>query len=138
MTIKTDRFRSLAVLAARCADDKLAAQIVLRRIGEASPLADYFLVASVESRAQMEAVQEHIRLTLKAEGYAMVHRDGPNSDLWRIMDYGGLLVHIMSPQTREFYSIDKLFHEGKKVPWEPRTKAAAPARKSPRKKKTAA
>jgi len=83
-------FRARGILAARAADEKKADQIVLRQVGDISPLTDFMLVASVGSRPQMESVQEWIKLTLKAEGLIMSHRDGSKSDLWRVLDYGGL------------------------------------------------
>jgi ribosome-associated protein len=112
------RFRDLAVLAARAADDKKAEDVVLRAIERISPLAEYLLVASVTSQAQMEAVQTKISHDLKDQGATMVHRDGNSSDLWRILDYGGLLIHLMHPKARDFYSIDKLFHEARRVHWQ--------------------
>ena len=112
------RFRELAILAARAADEKKAEAVVVRSVARFTPLAEYLVVASVTSQAQMEAVQEKIRLELKDHGAMMVHRDGSSSELWRILDYGGLLVHLMHPKAREFYSIEKLFHEGRRVRWE--------------------
>jgi ribosome-associated protein len=142
-------FRSLGILAARLADGKKATDINLRHVGEMSPLADYVMLATVESRAQMEAVQESIRLDFKELEYHMIHRDGLDSDHWRVLDYGGLLIHLMQPKARDFYALDKLFNEGRRVPWEPREspapaeapakRASAPKKKTPApKKKTAA
>ena len=124
------RFRSLGVAAARAADEKKAEDVVLRRVAAFFPLCEYVLVASVNSHAQMEAVQEKIRLALKSEGMYVIHRDGPQSDLWRILDYGGLIVHVMHPKARDFYSIDKLFREGRRVSWT--DKAGAPRKRKRR------
>ena len=114
----TKRFRELAILAARACDDKKAEDIVLRSIASVSPLAEYLLVASVGSQPQMEAVQDAIKHSLQEHGSVMVHRDGGRSDLWRILDYGGLLIHLMHPKAREFYSIDKLFHDARRIHWQ--------------------
>jgi ribosome-associated protein len=114
----TRRFRELAILAARAADDKKAEDIVVRSIASISLLAEYLLVASVNNPAQMEAVADKIRHDLKDHDAVLVHRDGSSSELWRILDYGGLLIHLMHPKARDFYSIDKLFHEARRVGWE--------------------
>lgn len=111
------RFRRLSVSAARAADDKKGGDILLLNIGGISSLADFLLVISVTSPPHMEAVAEHIRLTIKAEGLYALHQDGKGSDVWRVMDYGGLIVHLMHPRSREFYALEKLFHGGKKVRW---------------------
>jgi ribosome-associated protein len=114
----TRRFRELAIMAARAADDKKAEDVVVRSVAAKTTLAEYLVVASVSSHPQMEAVADQIRHDLKDHGALLVHRDGSSSELWRILDYGGLLIHIMHPKAREFYSIDKLFHDARRVPWE--------------------
>ncbi|TPW20779.1 MAG: hypothetical protein FD126_1344 [Elusimicrobia bacterium] len=112
-------FKKLAVKAARAADDKKASDIVLLHVRPVSGVADYVLVASVDSRPQLEAVEDHVKKTLKDMGVLTLHRDGRLSDRWRVLDYGGLLVHVMHPEARDFYRIESVFDGAKKVKWEP-------------------
>ena len=49
----------------------------------------------------------------------MHHRDGRLSESWRVLDYGGLLVHLMHPSAREHYRLETVFDGAKKVRWEP-------------------
>jgi len=123
-------FRRLALLAAKAASDKHAEDIVLYHIQPMSGLADFLLLATVDSPAQLEAVEDHVSREFKAKGVSLVRRDGSRSALWRVLDYGGLLVHLMHRDAREFYSLDKLYIDARRLPW-----AEAPARKkAPRKK----
>ena len=131
-------FRDLGVAAARAADDKKGTEIVLLHTKLVSPLADYVLIVGATSPPHIRALEEHIRFTLKTGGTYAQHRDGRESDLWRVLDYGGLLVHLMHPKAREFYAIDRLFHEARSVEWNPNPapKKKAPARKPAARKST--
>lgn len=113
-------FKKLAVKAARAADDKKADDITLLHVRPVSGVADYVLIASISSRPQLEAVEDHVKKELKDEGHLALHRDGRLSDRWRVLDYGGLLVHVMHPETRDFYRIESVFSGAKKVAWEKR------------------
>lgn len=110
-------FKKLAVMAARAADDKKADDIVLLHTRPLSSVADYVLIVSADSRPQVEAVEDHVKKTLKEQGTPALHRDGRLSDRWRVLDFGGLLVHIMHPETREFYRVEQVFAGAKKVAW---------------------
>ena len=112
-------FKKLGVKAARAADDKKASDIVLLHVRPVSGVADYVVVASADSRPMLEAVEDHVKKTLKDMGVLALHRDGRLSDRWRVLDYGGLLVHVMHPETRDFYRIESVFSGAKKVKWEP-------------------
>ena len=112
------RFKKLAVKAARAADDKKAEDITLLHVRPVSGVADYVLVVSADSRPQLEAVEDNVKKTLKELGVLALHRDGRLSDRWRVLDYGGLLVHVMHPETRDFYRVESVFSGAKKVKWE--------------------
>ena len=111
-------FRRIAVLAAQAASDKLAEEIVLYHIKPISGLADFLLLATVDSPAQLEAVEDQVSRHLKVKGVGLVRRDGARSALWRVLDYGGLLVHLMHRDAREFYSLDKLYIDARRLPWD--------------------
>ncbi len=128
------RFKTLAVSAARAADDKKGEDIALRHLRPAS-LTQYLLLVTAGSTAQLEALEEHIQETLEEKGLWAVHHDGGRSDHWRVLDYGGLLVHLMRPEARSFYGLDRLYHDARAIDWKPngKTKTAKPKSK---KKKT--
>ena len=115
------QYRRVAVSAAAAADDKKGEDIVLLNVRALTGLADYLLLVSVGSPAQMEAIQEKIEDELKAYGLHATHRDGRKSGQWRVLDYGALMVHLMDPEARELYSLEKLFRGAKKVAWNGKT-----------------
>lgn len=132
-------FKSLAVAAARLADSIKALDIKIYDIAGKSDAAYFAMISTVESQPQMRAVEDEISVGLKrAEGLHSLHRDGLLSRTWKVMDYGGLIVHIFEPSARAFYALDRLYDGCAAVEWQaPARKAApkkAPAKKAPVKK----
>ncbi|MFH2202437.1 MAG: ribosome silencing factor [Elusimicrobiota bacterium] len=127
-------FKNIATQAALAADDKKGEKILLLHIRPVSSIADYLLLVSATSSPHMRAIEEAIRMRLKDGGVKINHRDGRQSDVWRVLDYGGLLVHLMHPKARDFYALDKLFHDARPVEWMPQPEKKKPAVKKTKKK----
>ncbi|MBI4376010.1 MAG: ribosome silencing factor [Elusimicrobia bacterium] len=120
-------FKSIAVAAARAAWDKKGEAIEILDVSSASPLADYLLIVTALSPAHLEALQHEIEKAAHVLGLRLLRRSQPRSDQWRVLDFGGLLVHLMSAQTREFYALEKLYHGAARVRWHARTPSPKPA-----------
>ncbi len=73
---------------------------------------------TAESAPQMGAIEDAVSIQLKQKGSYILYKDGPASKKWKVIDYGGIIVHIFEPITREFYSMDKVYHDFKKMKWE--------------------
>lgn len=149
MTMSKNEFKKIALTAARAADSKKAHPVLVYDLAGRSQLADYAVVAAVESAPQLDAVEEEISIKLKHEGSYCLHKDGMRSKNWKVLDYGGVLVHVYDVKAAEFYAVDRIYTEYKTVVWEeapaapaakkePEAKPAAPAAKKPAAKKPAA
>lgn len=119
-------FKKIAIAAARAGDDKKASPVKVFDLAGTSPLADYAVLMTVESGPQLDAVEEEVQVRLKHEGIYCLHKDGMRSRNWKVLDYGGTLVHICDAKAGEFYAIERLFDRCKPVEWEEKP-AAAPA-----------
>ncbi len=109
-------FLTLARQAARIAEDKKSDDVVILNVRRLTPIADYFVIATVHSAPQMNAVAGSIEQEFKKENAPRpIHRDGKGSASWSVLDYGGLIVHVMSPEAREFYSLEKIWAEARTV-----------------------
>ena len=119
MPIKSS-YRTLAIQAARAADEKKGIDIVVLDIHASSDLTDFVVIASAESSAQQAALQNAIEEALREKGLRPLHRDGTPRDRWMVVDYGAIMVHILLTEAREFYRLDQLWETSKKVAWEKR------------------
>src|SRR5919202_3890258 len=97
------------------ASDKGAADILLMDIRKLSIIADYFIICSGDNERQIRAINRGI-----TEGIAerwgldpLNRRPGGEQEQagWVILDYGSVIVHIFSPQMREFYRLERLWNE---------------------------
>lgn len=128
-------FKLVAVAAARAAWDKKAEDVLLLHVSKTSPVTDYLLLATALSPSHMESVEVEIRKVLKDYGIVCLHKARPASDNWRVMDFGGLLVHVMAAEARLFYALERLYPDAPRVKW---TAASAPAAKPAPKKRSPA
>ncbi len=107
--------KELVCLAARLADEKKGENIKVIDLCGLSSLCDYVLIVTANSKPHLDAVEQEISKKLKEQGYYKLNRDGGESNLWRVSDYGGFLAHIMTQEARDFYALEKIFSFGKEI-----------------------
>ncbi|HAM34729.1 MAG TPA: ribosome silencing factor [Elusimicrobia bacterium] len=111
-------FKSLGQSLARTASDKKAEDIALLDVRRQSPITEYLLIATVTSPPHLQAVEEAVRQAGKELRCPALRRAKPQSDRWRVLDFGGILVHLMTEETRRFYALEKLYHQSRPVSWQ--------------------
>ncbi len=99
----------IARRAAEAASEQMATDISVLDVREICTFSSYFVICSAESERQIEAVCEEIEKALKTDGARLLHREGSASSGWALCDFGGVLVHVFTPETREFYRFDQLW-----------------------------
>jgi ribosome-associated protein len=99
--------QELALEIADAAEDKKAADIVLLKVSDVSYLADYFVIITGFSRAQLNAIAESIEERLE-EKYSLhpVRTSGKREGGWIVQDYADVIVHIFLPEEREYYNLE--------------------------------
>lgn len=109
-----------AKLCAKYADDKKAENIVILDVSEISPICDYFVICTASSAPHLRAVRDEIDEQMKAEHDQMPRlRDDHLDSQWVVLDYSDVMVHVFQEEKREFYNLEELWGDGKRVPWEP-------------------
>ena len=92
------------------ASDKQAADIVLLDIRGISPIADYFVICSAGSERQTSAIQRDLREKLVEEfDRRPLHTEGAADSGWLLLDYGDVIVHVFTPEQRDFYKLEELW-----------------------------
>jgi ribosome-associated protein len=110
-------FKPVAVAAARAADDAKAEGVLVLDARKTSPVVDYLVVATALSRPHMESIEEKVEKALESLGLKIHRRARPRTDAWRVLDYGGVMIHVMSADARELYSLERLHDGAKEVRW---------------------
>ena len=121
-----NKFLSLAKKACAIANSKKALDPVILNIKQLSTVADYLVIASGESSPQINAIVDTIYKTFRDDDDMLpTHRDGWNSDSWCVIDYGGLIVHVMNASARKLYALENIWDEAKTIKT-PITKSKTP------------
>lgn len=97
------------------ASDKKANDVVMLRTSEVTSMADYFIICSGRSEAQVQALSGAIIDTLRDEGVRAMGVEGLKSAGWVLIDYGSVIVHVFSPEEREYYGLERLWSEAAPV-----------------------
>lgn len=77
---------------------------------------DYFVLMNGEIDQHLKAISAHIEDTLKQENTRPHHIEGRQNLQWVLMDYIDVVVHLFTPQMREFYDLEAFWTEAKRVP----------------------
>jgi len=93
------------------ASDKKASDIVLLDVRGETTMTDYFVICSGASDRQLNAIAGGIVEGMKEEGDPPLSREGDASSHWLLVDFGGVIVHVMSKPEREFYQLEKLWSQ---------------------------
>lgn len=108
-TIKNPRTEDCARIALDEASAKLASDVVLLDLREATDFTDYFVIASGETDRHIESIAEDLRRKLRSMGVRLVGREGTGKGGWILLDFGGFIVHLFTRSVRNKYSLEKLW-----------------------------
>ncbi|MEB3264417.1 MAG: ribosome silencing factor [Synechococcus sp.] len=104
---------ALARLAAEACDDRKAVDIRLIRVDEVSSLADWFVICSGLSDVQVRAIARSVEDKLEQEaGRLPLRREGQSEGRWVLIDYGEVIVHVLTPDERSFYDLESFWGHG--------------------------
>jgi len=112
----TARAIELATIAGRAAADKLARDVVAFDVSDKLAITDVFLVATAANERQAGAVVDAVDEAMLAHGVKAVGREGERDELWVLLDYGDLVVHVQQPDERQLYSLERLWKDAPRVP----------------------
>jgi len=109
----------LALAAAQVAAENRGEDVVVLDMRELTPVFDYFVLATGSSRRQLHAISEEIDHRLEDDlGEPRHGIEGYAESRWILLDYGSIVVHLFDAETREFYALEDLWVDAKRVPLE--------------------
>ena len=106
--------------AARSAVENQAQDLLILDLREQTPLFDYFVVATGRSGRQIRAIADDIEDVLKKQFHdRRLSVEGYSESRWIVLDFGDIVIHLFDPQAREFYRLEDLWADAKRVALEP-------------------
>jgi ribosome-associated protein len=110
--------KRLAIAAAAIADERKGEEIRVIEVADQLKVADYFVVVSGTSRAHVKALYNELHVRLKAAGMTHLRPEGAELGWWIVLDYSDVIVHILQPEAREYYDIERLYSDCPEVDWQ--------------------
>lgn len=117
-TTQTDKLtpEAIAAMVADLASDRKALDIVSLDLRGMIGFADYFVICTGRTDRQTRAIHDGIHYGLKTEhGLLPRQAEGVTEGKWILLDYLDVVVHIFTPETREFYRLEQLWGEAPAV-----------------------
>ena len=100
---------ALLQLAVDALDDLKAQDVKVMDVRELTDMTDYMIIASGRSGRQVAAMAEHLTLTAKSNENPALGVEGLDDAQWVLVDLCDVVVHIMQPETRDEYQLEKLW-----------------------------
>ena len=105
----------VAMLAAKALDDKKGIAIKLLKIADVSNLADYFLICTGSSNTHCNTLAGEVEKVLEEAGETLLHREGHRGGTWVLLDFGCVVVHVFTDETRKFYDLERLWNDAEPI-----------------------
>lgn len=114
-----------AALAAQFADEKKAENIDILDVRGLCNFTDFFMICTGNNRVQLNAIGDNISTQFKKLGITNTAADGHRGGNWVVLDYGDIVIHVMSAEARAFYRLEKLWGDAQPVALEGTAAVAA-------------
>jgi len=106
---KNDSSQQIARKSLEAIVEKQGLDPVVLELKGLTDIADYFVIASGRTDRQVEAIQDAILENVKEAGFRPLGVEGKRGGEWILMDFGGVIIHIFTPETRDYYRLESLW-----------------------------
>lgn len=106
-----------ACVVAKIADEYRGTDTIVLDMTQVTPIVDYFVITTGTSRRQMHAIAKESDRTLKASGSRPYGMEGYEESSWILQDYGDIVLHLFTEETRALYDLEHLWADAPQVDW---------------------
>lgn len=93
--------------------EKKGEDLVLIDISELSVFADYFIICSGTSDRMLNALADSVEEFIHSRYQWTIRTEGEPREGWILIDAGDIIIHIFSPERRNYYQLEDLWSKGK-------------------------
>ena len=94
--------------------NKKTSSLKVLDISKISIIADYFVIISVSSTRNVDALESEICDYMSEKGYEYKNKEGVHTK-WVLIDYNDVIIHLFDDEYRDFYSLDKLWADAREI-----------------------
>lgn len=104
--MQLDELKQLVITAI---EDLKGENIVVLDVSDKTSVTDLMIIASGTSSRHVKSIADNVVEEAKKAGVMPLGMEGETQSEWVLVDLGDVLVHVMQPQVREFYDLEKLW-----------------------------
>lgn len=99
----------VAKLVVAALENLKARNIVTLDVRRLTDVMDQIIIASGTSNRHVKSLADNAMMELKKQGYRVYGAEGEDTGEWVLVDFGGVVLHVMQPHIREFYDLERLW-----------------------------
>ena len=96
-------------LIVKACEDKIAKDVLAIKLQEGMAIADYFVIATGNTSSQTQAIADEVEKVALENGMTIVGVEGYREGSWILVDLGDIIVHVFTPEAREYYNLERLW-----------------------------
>ena len=111
--------KDFAIEIARITDDKKADEVLVLHVGEVLGITEYFVLSGASNPRLVGAIADEVTSKMRERyGRSPIRTEGIREQIWVLVDYGDVVLHVFAEETRRFYEIERLYKDVPKVEWQ--------------------
>ena len=115
MSFNHENIKEMTLDIAGFIDDKKGQDIKVLDVRHLSSIADYFVIATGTSNTHVNAIAEGGVDEMREKGVLPDHKEGKRGGNWILLDYLDVIVHVFTRAEREFYDLERVWSDAKKL-----------------------
>ena len=108
-------YSRLTELCVATIEDGKGADILTLEVGDLSVVADCLILCTANSSPHLKALAQRVRKDVSRAAGVKPHTDGEVESSWIVLDYGNVVVHILTAEMREKYQLEKLWGDNSEI-----------------------
>ena len=99
----------------KAASEMKAKDLVVLDVADLTSIADAFIICSGQSNRQVNAIADSIVVSLKKQNIKPLSVEGTGEGHWVLLDYGHVIIHVFYEPVREFFDLEGLWVDAKRI-----------------------
>jgi ribosome-associated protein len=116
-SVQKQRSLQKACQCAQIADEYRGRDTRVLDLTAITPVVDYFVVTTGTSKRQMRAIADEVSRVFKSQGDQPLGVEGREGGTWILQDFGDIVLHIFTPETRQMYDLEHLWADAERIDW---------------------
>ena len=108
-TMTEERLKECLAVVETALDDMKAKNITVMNVEDLTDVTERIVIADGTSKRHVRAMADNVGAEAKQAGFMPLGREGGIDSDWTLIDLGAVVVHVMTPQAREFYDLEGLW-----------------------------